>query len=68
MTHNITINRKASDLVEAYNDRHQSWLVPAPTDAEVGDQVMLTSSDGVDFLCWVSGMHSTGDMTIRVSG
>lgn len=68
MNHNITTARTSAELVEAYNASHQSWTVPAPTGAKLGDDVMFRSRDGVDFMSYVSGIHDNGDMTIRVRG
>jgi hypothetical protein len=67
MMHNITTNRTSAQLIEAYNSNHNSWTVPAPIGAKVGDDVLMTSSDGVGFLCFVAGTSHTDDtMTTRI--
>lgn len=66
MLHNITTTRTSTELIEAYNAR-QTWIVPAPMGAKVGDDVMYRSSDGVDFQSWISGLVDD-DAVIRIRG
>jgi hypothetical protein len=74
MTHHIFVNKTSAELIEAYNSNHNSWTVPAPQLAKEGDGVLMTSKDGVNFLCWVAGVHEiiapgqAQEMTIRISG
>lgn len=68
MMHNITTTTTSTDMIEAYNSNHNSWTVPAPAGAKVGDDVLITSRDGVQFLSFVAGLAPADEMIVRVRG
>ena len=65
--HTVIVNQTSREVVDDHNS-HQPIFAGAPQGAKVGEDVRVTSRDGVGFQGFVAATTEAGDMLVRIRG
>lgn len=66
-SHSIFTSQPSREVIEDHNSS-QPIFAPAPQGAKVGEDVRVTSRDGVGFQGFVAATTQAGDMLVRIRG